>query len=70
MPRHPYEHAELAVGEIAQARHEPEPEQVCEREHMVGRPARIRVVSGGLNAAAVRDQPVEHIRRLGRGRRD
>jgi len=59
--RRAFQRPKTAVGEVAQARAEPEPEQSTEREDMIGRTARIGVMLVDGKRCAMMQEPVEHI---------
>ena len=64
------EGVEPAILEVAHARREAEAEHREEPEDLVGGAAGVGVMLGDAQPGAVMEQPVEHVRRLGRGRRD
>ena len=64
------EDVELAILEVAQPWREAEAKHRKKPEDLVGGAARVRVVLGDAQPGAVLEQPSQHVRRLGRGRRD
>ena len=64
------EGVESAILEVAQSWGEAEAEHREQPEDLVGGAARVRVVLGDAQPRAMLEQPVQHMRRLGRGRCD
>ena len=60
---------ELAVGQVAQPRAEPEAQHGAENEHMVRGAAGVGVMRPDPQSGAMMHQPVQHIGRLVAGRR-
>ena len=64
------EDVQPAVLQVAQPGGEPEAEQGQQAEHLVGGASGVGEVLDDAQPRAVLEQPVQHVRRLGRGRRD